>query len=121
MASAADLKVMAQTAERVHVAPVLAAYLVDLADRSRNSAQLTLGMSPRACLGLLRAARVWAASENRTFVTPDDIKRLAVPVLAHRVVLAHESQLHGTTAAEAINDLLRTTPVPGWWGAERCA
>ena len=113
VASAQDVLAMGAAAERVHVAPALASYLVDLADRSRNSPTFSLGMSPRAALGLLRAARVWAASEGRDFVTPDDIKRLARPVLSHRMVLAPEAQLRGTTPEDAVTDLLRTTPVPG--------
>jgi MoxR-like ATPase len=112
VASAQDILALGAAAERVHVAAALAAYLVDLADRSRNSSVFTLGMSPRAALGLLRAARVWAASEGREFVTPDDIKRLARPVLSHRMVLAPDAQLRGTTPDDAVADLLRTTPVP---------
>lgn len=113
VATAADVVAMADAAEDVHVSEAVAAYLVDLADRSRRSAALALGMSPRASLGLLRAARVHAAASGRDFVTPDDVKHLAVAVLAHRVVLSTEAQLRGTTSAEAITDLLRTTPVPG--------
>ena len=112
VASAQDILAMGAAAERVHVAPALAAYLVDLAGHSRTSPVFTLGMSPRAALGLMRAARVWAASEGRDFVTPDDIKRLAHPVLSHRMVLAPEAQLRGTTPDDAVADLLRTTPVP---------
>jgi MoxR-like ATPase len=113
VASADDVVAMAAAAQRVHVAPALASYLVDLADRSRSSSLFALGMSPRAALGLLRAARVWAASEGRDYVTPDDLKRLARPVLAHRMVLSPEVELRGTTAEDAVADLLRTTPVPG--------
>ena len=113
VASAQDVLAMGAAASRVHVAPALAAYLVELADRSRNSSVFALGMSPRAALGLLQAARVWAASDGRDFVTPDDLKRLARPVLAHRMVLAPDAQLRGTTAEDAVADLLRTTPVPG--------
>ena len=58
-------------------------------------ALLSLGISPRASLGLLRAARVWAAADGRGFVTPDDIKDLAVPVLAHRVVVGTDGRLGG--------------------------
>jgi MoxR-like ATPase len=112
VASAQDVLAMSNAAEKVHAVPALAAYLVDLADRTRNSPVFTLGMSPRAALGLLRAARVWAASEGRDFVTPDDIKRLARPVLSHRMVLAPDAQLRGTTPDDAVTDLLRTTPVP---------
>jgi MoxR-like ATPase len=112
VATAADITAMADAAQKVHVAPTLASYLVDLADRSRSSALFSLGMSPRASLGLLRAARVWAAAAGRDFVTPDHVKHLAVPVLAHRVVLAPEAQLRGVSAADAVIELLGSTPVP---------
>ena len=107
-----DVLAMGVAASRVYVADALAGYLVDLADRSRSSASFSLGMSPRAVLGLLGAARVHAASSGRDFVTPDDIKRLAVPVLAHRMVLSPEAQLRGLTAGDAVTELLRTAPVP---------
>jgi MoxR-like ATPase len=112
VATAADITAMADAAQKVHVAPAMASYLVDLAERSRGSALFSLGMSPRASLGLLRAARVWAAAEGRDFVTPDDVKHLAVPVLAHRVVLAPEAQLRGVSSAEAVDELVGSTPVP---------
>ena len=107
-----DVLAMSAAASRVYVAEALAAYLVDLADRSRRSSTFSLGMSPRAALGLLGAARVHAAADGRDYVTPDDVKHLAGPVLAHRVVLAPEAQLQGLTAEEAVAELLRTTPVP---------
>ncbi|MHB1138255.1 MAG: AAA family ATPase [Microthrixaceae bacterium] len=112
VASAADVVAMSAAAQEVHVADSLTSYLVDLAERSRRSPLLDLGMSPRATLGLLRSARVLAASEGRGFVTPDDLKYLAVPVLAHRVVVATDARLSGVGAAEAIDELVRATPVP---------
>ncbi len=112
VASADDVVAMAHAAAGVHAADALAAYLVDLADRSRHSPLLSLGVSPRASLGLLRAARVWAAADGRNFVTPDDVKALAVPVLAHRVVVGTDGRLGGITAEETIGELLRATPVP---------
>jgi MoxR-like ATPase len=112
IASAADVNALARAAQRVHVAEALAAYLIDLAERSRSSSLLSLGISPRASLGLLRAARVWAAASGRNYVSPDDIKDLAVPVLAHRVVVGSDGRLGGTAPDEAITELLRTTPVP---------
>ena len=112
VATATDVLAMSEAARSVHVAESLAAYLVDLADRSRRSAQLGLGISPRASLGLLRAARVWAAASGRSFVTPDDLKELALPVLAHRVVVGTDGRLSGATAEESILELLRATPVP---------
>jgi MoxR-like ATPase len=112
VATASDVVAMGRAADRVHVAPNLAGYLVDLAHRSRTSALFALGMSPRASLGLLRAARVWAAATGRDFVTPDDIKALAAPVLSHRLVLAPDARLRGTSPEEAVTDLVRSTPVP---------
>ncbi len=112
VATATDVLAMSEAARNVHVAESLAAYLVDLADRSRRSAQLGLGISPRASLGLLRAARVWAAASGRSFVTPDDLKELALPVLAHRVVVGTDGRLSGATPEESILELLRATPVP---------
>lgn len=112
VASAEDVVAMSRAANGVHVADALAAYLVDLAERSRHSSMLSLGISPRASLGLLRAARVWAAADGRSFVAPDDIKALAVPVLAHRVVVGTDGRLGGMAAEETILELLRITPVP---------
>ncbi len=112
VATAEDVLAMGRAAQGVHVADALAAYLVDLADRSRTSPLLSLGISPRASLGLLRAARVWAAADGRGFVTPDDVKDLAVPVLSHRVVVGTDGRLGGIAAEETILELLRTTPVP---------
>ncbi len=112
VATADDIVAMARAASKVHVAPQLAGYLVDLAEASRSTPSLALGVSPRATLGLLGAARVWAAAAGREFVTPDDIKTLAVPVLAHRVVVGTDTRLGGAPAEEAVLELLRTTPVP---------
>lgn len=112
VATAADVVAMSLAAQGVHVAPELAGYVVDLAERSRSTSMLSLGISPRASLGLLRAARVWAAAAGRDFVTPDDVKALAVPVLAHRIVLGTDGRLGGVAADEAVTELLRTTPVP---------
>lgn len=103
---------MALAAQQVHVSSELAGYLVDLAERSRRSAAFSLGVSPRASLGLLHAARVWAAAKGRDYVTPDDVKDLAAPVLAHRVVLAPDARLSGATPADTLVELLRSTPVP---------
>jgi MoxR-like ATPase len=113
VATTADIRSMAAAAESVHVAPALAGYVVDLADRSRRSGTFSLGMSPRASLGLLRAARVRAAADGRDFATPDDVKELAVPVLAHRMVVGPEGRRVGLDGEDAVRDLLARTPVPG--------
>ena len=104
---------MVRAAAEVHVAEAVAAYVVALAERSRSHPDIRLGISPRASLGLLRAARVWAATEGRNYVTPDDVKALAVPVLAHRLLLQQGAGTRGLTAEAAVVGLLDTTPVPG--------
>jgi MoxR-like ATPase len=104
---------MIQAASEVHVADAVAAYVVTLAERSRSHPDIRLGISPRASLGLLRAARVWAATEGRNYVTPDDVKALAVPVLAHRLLLQQGAGTRGLTAEATVLGLLDTTPVPG--------
>ena len=88
------------------------AYLVELANTSRRHPHLALGMSPRATLALQRVARARAAAYGRTYVVPDDLKALAEPVLAHRLLVTPEGQLQGITAADALSEVLRTVPVP---------
>jgi MoxR-like ATPase len=107
-----DIAALAKAARDVHVAPALREYLVDLADASRHHPHLALGMSPRAALGLQRVARARAAAAGRAFVVPDDLKALAHPVLGHRLLLTPEAQLQGYTSADAVDDLLRSVPLP---------
>jgi MoxR-like ATPase len=110
--SAASVEQMIDDARAVHVAPSLKAYLVDLADTTRRHPQLALGMSPRATLSLMRVARARAAADGRPYVLPDDLKALAGPVLAHRLIVTAEAQLQGTSSADLLDDILRTVPVP---------
>lgn len=93
----------------VHVSDDVAAYIVALADVTRSHPQLAMGASPRATRGLYRAAKVWAAMDGRDFVTPDDVRALAHPVLEHRVMLDSGARFAGYTAAKAIDDVLAST------------
>ena len=93
----------------VHVSDDVAAYIVALADATRSHPQLAMGASPRATRGLYRAAKVWAAMDGRDFVTPDDVRALAHPVLEHRVMLDSGARFAGYTAAKAIDDVLAST------------
>ena len=107
-----DVQDMVDAAKAVHVAPALKAYLVDLAGASRRHPHLALGMSPRATLALQRVARARAAASGRSYVVPDDLKALAEPVLAHRLLVTPEAQLQGISAADALTEVLRAVPVP---------
>ena len=73
---------------------------------------MKLGASPRGSLGLLKAARSIAAASGRGFVTPDDVKAVAMPVLSHRILLRPEAQLQGRTAEEVIIRAIQSVPVP---------
>jgi MoxR-like ATPase len=112
VATAAQITSMVHAVRQVHVAPALKSYLVDVADATRRHPGLSLGMSPRATLSLMRASRARAAAAGRTYVIPDDVKALAEPVLAHRLVLSAEAQLAGATAASMLTQVFGSVAVP---------
>jgi MoxR-like ATPase len=112
VASARDVLAMIDFARQVHVAPVLKGYLVDLAAATRRHPAATLGVSPRATLALLRAARAYAASIGREYVVPDDLKVLSGPVLSHRLLLTPEAELGGTSPDQVLGEVLASVPVP---------
>ena len=102
-----------QQVRQVEVHDDLAAYLLDIVQATRDNEHLSVGASPRAALNLYRAAQASAFVDGRDYVTPDDIKALAVPVLAHRVIAA--SQLYGagsSYAEQVIRDIVEAVPVP---------
>ena len=108
----AEVVAVQQAVRSVHVAPSLKSYLVDIAEATRRHGRLALPVSPRATLALLRAARARAAAAGRAYVVPDDIKALAEPVLAHRLLVTPEAQLGGIRPADALAEAIRTIPVP---------
>ena len=110
--SATEVQAMADAAKRVYIAPAIKAYLVDLANASRRHPHLSLGMSPRATLALQRVARARAAAGGRSYVIPDDLKAMAEPVLAHRLLVTPEAQLQGISAGDALTEVLRSVPIP---------
>jgi MoxR-like ATPase len=112
VATSADVLQLSEAARAIHVAPALKRYLVDLASASRRHPHLALGMSPRATLALQRVARARAAAAGRAYVIPDDLKALAEPVLAHRLLVTPEAQLQGISPADALVEVLRAVPVP---------
>ena len=107
-----DVAMMTKALASVHVAPELKGYLLDIAAGTRTHHGLRLGLSPRAILSMQRIARALAAASGRSFVIPDDVKALARPVLAHRVMLSPESQLAGMSAEQIIDDVVASISVP---------
>jgi MoxR-like ATPase len=106
------LRAMQAAIEEVHVAPPLAEYAVAIARATRDSPQLAVGASPRGSLALMKLARARAAYLGRDFVTPDDIKAVAVPALAHRLTLAPELWVQRIDPAEAVRAAVASVPVP---------
>ncbi len=99
-------------ADGLHVAPEVISYVLALARASREHAQLTLGLSSRGALALLRAARCWAGCEGADYVAPDDVKAVAQWVLPHRLVLAGDAMLDGVAERDIVQRLLEQVPVP---------
>ena len=106
------------TAYETLMSPLVADYLIALVTATRNHTELRMGASPRASRALFRASKTWAAMKGRAFVTPDDIRELAVPVLAHRLLLTNQARLTGATQTSILEQILQTIPVPPTNGEE---
>jgi MoxR-like ATPase len=103
---------MAEMAKHVYIAEPLYAYLVQLATATRNHPQVAVGVSPRGLIALTRAASVFALSQGRTYIIPEDVKALAVPVFAHRIQTAPDAAMRGITGAQIVADAFDQVPVP---------
>ncbi len=103
---------MAALARTVHVDPSVNDYIGRLIEATRSASEVRLGASVRGALALLRTAKTLAASNGRHYVIPDDIKALAEPVLAHRLVLDAEAEFDGVTASSVMSQILLETPPP---------
>jgi MoxR-like ATPase len=101
-----------QTCKQIRVSEPVAAYVTDIVRASRDHTALQYGGSPRASIGLMRAAQAMAGLKGRSFVLPDDVKQLAAPVLSHRLILKEEERLRGTETNQVIEDIVDRTPVP---------
>ena len=99
-------------AEQIHVADSLLGYVLDIATASREHPHLSLGLSTRGALALVKAARITAGLRGGDFVTPDDVKEAAAWVIAHRLVLTPEAVLEGLADLDVVRELLAQTPVP---------
>ena len=94
-------------------------YIVSLVEATRTAENVVLGVSPRGTLSLLRVSKGYAALDNRDYVTPDDVKKAAMPVLSHRMMLSSSAKIKKDADRAIIEDLLERVPVPteavlGW-------
>lgn len=109
---AAELTRLQKEAAAVYISDAVADYIVALTQATRRHSDLAMGASPRGSRSLYRAAKVWAAMEGRNYVLPDDVQHLAVPVLAHRLVLTGEARFSGKTAQGVVQEILAATEIP---------
>lgn len=107
-----ELLVFREEAAHTKISDGLVSYIIELCNSTRNHPALYLGASPRGSLALAQTSKVIAWLKGRYYVIPDDIKIMAVPVLAHRIILKHEERLSGVTAQEVISKILNTVTVP---------
>jgi MoxR-like ATPase len=112
VANAADAIALADEAKAIFVEESLNRYVVALLRSTRGDSRLYLGASPRAGIAILRVAKARALADGRTYLEPDDVKAVAVAVLAHRLILAPEARSTGLTGEQIVRETLEKTPVP---------
>ncbi len=103
---------MTELSRQAHTSPLILDYIARLVDATRNATQVRLGVSVRGAISLARAARTWALAHGRTYVTPDDVKNLAEPILSHRLILDPEAEFDGVTQTAVIGQILLDTAPP---------
>lgn len=112
VASPADIMDMRRDLQAISIDETVEEYIVSLVNYTRESRDLVLGASPRATLALFKMSRAIASLSGRSYVLPDDVKELAGPVLAHRVIVDPVAQMNGLSADEVISNILENVPVP---------
>ncbi len=111
--SVEDLLTMQVAIKQVHVSPPVKEYIVTVVETTRNHEEIYLGASPRGSLGLYRTGQARAALEGRDYVLPDDIKALALPVLAHRIIVSPAARLKNVSSRAILAEILDQAPAPG--------
>ena len=111
-ATASDVQELVVAVRRVLVSDQVKDYIISLANATRTSPELRLGASPRAALHLLRASRAWAALDGRDYVIPDDVQRLARPVLAHRLLPTAEAIVERHLPEHVVDRIVAQLPLP---------
>jgi MoxR-like ATPase len=110
--TAAEVVACQEAVREVYVDDKVRRYLLEIVQKTREHDDVHLGGSPRASIALFRTAQALAAISGRNFILPDDVKRMAMPVLAHRLILRPESRLRKVTPAAVLNDIIPDVPVP---------
>ena len=112
LTDAEGIKAAQQEIRDISMSDAVAQYIIDIVLKTRINPLVKMGASPRASRGLYKASKAWAAMSDRSFVTPDDVQELAIPCLAHRILLTGEARLARKSAEAVIEDILQSVPVP---------
>ena len=112
--NASEIREAMKEAVEVHVDEAVLTYLLDLTKASRQDLRLSAGMSPRGSIALYKACQAYAAVQGRGFVTPEDVKLMALPVMRKRIILTSDSLLKGYSADSIIKELIESVPVPAF-------
>jgi MoxR-like ATPase len=110
--SAEEILTLKRQAQGVYIEPSVRHYILDIVRQTRRHAAVELGASPRASLALYRACQALALVQGRDYVIPDDVKRLVMPVLSHRLILSAEAYLHNKKRENLLEETLASIPVP---------
>jgi len=110
--SVAQIQAARGIIRNLFVEPKLLEFIAKIVNETRNNPSLYLGASPRASLAIVHSAKALAAIQNRDFVTPDDIITVAIPVLAHRILLSPEKEMEGITATDIVNQIIKRLEIP---------
>lgn len=113
--AAEELVQIQQQVRAIHVDPSIREYIVAISNATRNHPNIYLGASPRGSLALYRGSQALAAMRGRGYVIPDDVKLLARPTLAHRIIVTPAARVRSITSTAVLEEILQTVPVPGAW------
>jgi MoxR-like ATPase len=106
------VRALQQAVRQIHMDESLKDYVVQLAEETRSHPDVELGASPRGSIALMRLSQAVAAIAGRNYVVPDDVKRVAIPALAHRVIIRPDRRIQGVTATRVVQEVLDAVPVP---------
>ncbi|MFN8337382.1 MAG: MoxR family ATPase, partial [Cyclobacteriaceae bacterium] len=110
--SKSDMSRCQQIIEKIHIKDEILSYIAQVVASTRSHSDLSLGASPRASLAIMRAAKAIAAMSGRDFVTPDDVKYVAAPVLNHRIILTAEREMEGVESEDVIKEITERIEIP---------
>lgn len=116
-----DIIALQQYSDSIYIDELVKEYIVEISNATRSHPDTTLGVSPRASINLMKGAKAFAMLQNRDYVIPDDVKAIAVPVMAHRVLLSPSARMRGVNQSAIVAEALEQVPVPGAAGGRVAA